>query len=47
MSFNVLNKINEAESIIKEIKDNINKTKTIEKDKQIQTLLFEKQKHDK
>jgi hypothetical protein len=33
MSFNVLNKINEAESIIKEIRDNLNKTKTGEKDK--------------
>jgi hypothetical protein len=47
MSFNVLNKINEGESIIKEIRDNLNKTKTTEKDKQIQTLLLEKQKHDK
>jgi hypothetical protein len=35
MSFNVFNKINEAENIIKEISDNLNKTKTSEKDKQI------------
>jgi hypothetical protein len=27
MSFNVLNKINEARSIIKEIRDNLNNTK--------------------
>jgi hypothetical protein len=31
MSFNVLNKINEVESITKEIRDNLNKTKTSEK----------------
>jgi hypothetical protein len=33
MNFNVLNKINETENIIKEIRDNLNKTKTSEKDK--------------
>jgi hypothetical protein len=47
MNFNVLNKINEAESVIKEIRDNLNNTKTTGKGKQIQTLLLEKQKHDK
>jgi hypothetical protein len=47
MNFKVLNKINEAESIIKEIRDDLNNTKATEKDKQIQTLLLEKQKHDK
>jgi hypothetical protein len=31
MNFNVLNKINEGESIIKEIRDNLNNTKTTEK----------------
>jgi hypothetical protein len=35
MNFNVLNKINEAESIIKEISDDLNNTKTTEKDKKI------------
>jgi hypothetical protein len=47
MTFNVLNKINKEKSIIKEIRDNLNKTKTSEKDKQIQILLLEKQKHNK
>jgi hypothetical protein len=47
MSFNVLNKINEGERIIKEIRDNLNNTKIDEKNKQIQTLLLEKQKQDK
>jgi hypothetical protein len=46
MNFNVLNKINKAKSIIKEIRDDLNYTKTTEKDKQIQTSLLEKQKHD-
>jgi hypothetical protein len=45
--FLCLKKINEAESIIKEIRDDLNNTKTTEKDKQIQTLLLEKEKHDK
>jgi hypothetical protein len=47
MNFNVLKKIKDVESIIKEIRDDLNKTKTPEKDKQIQTLLFEKEKLDK
>jgi hypothetical protein len=32
MNFNVLNKINEAESIIKEIRDHLNKTTTSEEE---------------
>jgi CO dehydrogenase nickel-insertion accessory protein CooC1 len=46
MSFNVLNKVNEGESILKEIKDKLKINGTIEKDKQIQSLLLEKRKHE-
>jgi hypothetical protein len=47
MSFNILNKVNEVESILKEIKDRLKMNGTTEKDKQMQSLLLEKQKHDK
>jgi hypothetical protein len=39
--------MNEAESILKEIKDKLKINGTTEKEKQIQSLLLEKQKHDK
>jgi 5-formaminoimidazole-4-carboxamide-1-beta-D-ribofuranosyl 5'-monophosphate synthetase len=39
--------VNEVESILKEIKDKLKINGTIEKEKQIQSLLLEKQKHDK
>jgi hypothetical protein len=47
MNNDILNKINEVESIIKEIRDDLNNTKTTEKDKQIQALLLEKEKDNK
>jgi hypothetical protein len=46
MNNNVLNKISEVESIIKEIKDNLKIKKDTEKDKQLQELLLEKEKYD-
>jgi hypothetical protein len=47
MSFNVLNKVNEIESILKEIKDRLKMNERTEKDKQIQSFLLQKQKHNK
>jgi hypothetical protein len=47
MSNNLLNKINEVEGIIKEIKDNLKIKKDTEKDKQFQELLLQKEKYDK
>jgi hypothetical protein len=47
MSNNVLNKISELEGIVKEIKDNLKIKKDIEKDKQLQELLLQKEKYDK
>jgi hypothetical protein len=44
MNNDILKKIKAVESTIKEIRDDLNKTKTNEKDKQIQTLLLEKKK---
>jgi hypothetical protein len=46
MNNNVLNKISEVESIIKEIKDNLKIKKETEKDKQLQELLLQKEKYD-
>jgi hypothetical protein len=47
MNNNVLNKISEVESIIKQIKDNLKIKKDTEKDKQLQVLLLQKEKYDK
>jgi hypothetical protein len=46
MYFNVFNKVNEAESILKEIKDKLKINGPTEKGKQIQSLLLEKKKHE-
>jgi hypothetical protein len=46
MNNNVLNKISEVESLVKDPKDNLKIKKETEKDKQLQALVLEKEKYD-